>query len=444
TDQYSLAIVYQEMLTGQLPFDGISPARLATQHLKEPPNLQALPTRQQPIIARALSKDPHQRFRNCVELVEELQKATQKSSTPHEESPKSSMPPKASSGTVALPLPPTFVPQCPSQNPSIASPTAETRRESTQSLDTRLESILESVEQETQGIRPTIFVGIGGTAAHVLQRLRSRINERLGHLRDAPALKLLLIDSDVQQLNQIDRDEDVWKEIETVAVPLRKSDEYRSQHGYLKRWINRRWLFNIPRDQSTDGIRPLGRLALVTNFQRVMSAMERSIKLCTTKESADQSSQAMEVSFQSGRPRIVLVTSLSGGTGSGMMFDIAYALRGQLSKAGFETDEVDAILLHSTPRKGRDKAIANACAALKELDHFSQRGRYFPGDSYMGISAYHGNNRTFNEVEFLNLGDNLEQQPWLDASDDVAEYLFCRLLYKNRISPTLPKSEGVT
>jgi serine/threonine protein kinase len=43
TDQYSLAIVYQEMLTGQLPFDGLSPARLATQHLKEPPNIQSLP-----------------------------------------------------------------------------------------------------------------------------------------------------------------------------------------------------------------------------------------------------------------------------------------------------------------------------------------------------------------------------------------------------------------
>jgi serine/threonine protein kinase len=61
TDQYSLAIVYQEMLTGQLPFDGLSPARLATQHLLEPPNLLSLPAAQQPVFARAWALDPHPR-----------------------------------------------------------------------------------------------------------------------------------------------------------------------------------------------------------------------------------------------------------------------------------------------------------------------------------------------------------------------------------------------
>lgn len=437
TDQYSLAIVYQEMLTGQLPFDGISPARLATQHLIEPPNLQALPERQQPVIARALSKDPHQRFNNCVELVKELEKATRKTTPPVEEISESS-PPTTANKTVVLPSEKNREEAPATSSENIRS--AESKGGPQPSIDPRVNAILEDIEHETQGLRPTIFVGIGGTAAQVLQRLRSRINERLGHLRDVPAIKLLLIDSDVQQLNQINRDEDVWKEIETVAVPLRKSDEYRSQHGRLKGWINRRWLYNIPRDQSTEGIRPLGRLALVTNFQRVMSAIDRSIKHCTTKESSDQSSQTLEVPFQPGPPRIVLVTSLSGGTGSGMMFDVAYALRNQLTQAGYDKDDVDAILLHSTPRKGRDKAIANAYAALQELDHFSQRGNYFPGDSHMGISAFHGNNRTFNELEFLHLGDNLEQQQWTDASDDVAEYLFCRLIDKNRISPPVPAS----
>ena len=38
-DQYSLACVYQELLTGQRPFDGSSMSQLLMQHLKLPPNL---------------------------------------------------------------------------------------------------------------------------------------------------------------------------------------------------------------------------------------------------------------------------------------------------------------------------------------------------------------------------------------------------------------------
>ncbi len=429
SDQYSLAIVYQEMLTGQLPFDGLSPARLATQHLKEPPNLQSLPAAQQPVIARALSKDPHQRFESCVELVLELEKAIEKSAP----SPTESKDAAPSSPPKPIPMP-GF-----SEREKIPTSQKHPKPAPKPRADSSLDSLFKSIDQETQSLPPTILVGIGGTAANVLQQLRLRINERLGRLSAAPALKLLLIDSDVQQLNQINRDEDVWKEIETVASPLRKSEEYRAQDGYLKRWINRRWLYNIPRDQSTDGIRPLGRLALVSNFKRVFSSLEKALKECTSAESAQQTIEGLGVPFAPGKPRVILLTSLSGGTGSGMLFDVAYAIRGMLSQAGFRTDHVDAVLMHSTPRnKGRDKAIANAYATLQELGHYCQPGQYYPGDSRMQVEAFHGNNRTFRDLEFLHLGDNLEEQQWKDAADDVAEHLFSALLEK----PDPPKNNS--
>jgi hypothetical protein len=303
--------------------------------------------------------------------------------------------------------------------------------------------LLRGIGQQTQPLPPTIVVGIGGTAAHVMQQLRVRINERLGHLGEAPALRLLLIDSDVQQLNQINRDEDVWKEIETLAAPLRKPDDYREQDLYLKRWLNRRWLYNIPRDQSTDGIRPLGRLALVSNFKRVFASLAKSIQECSSPESAARSAESLKLPFAAGKPRIVLLSSISGGTGSGMLFDVAYAIRGRLAKAGLDGDSLEAILLHSTPRnKGRDKALANAYATLQELEHYSLRGSYFPGDSHMGIEAFHGNNRTFASVSFVHLGDNLDEPQWKDAADDVAEYVFCSFLEKHKISPAAADSSA--
>src|SRR5262249_5592107 len=61
-DQYSLAIVYQEMLTSQRPFPGTTAYQLAAQHTCAPPLLGPLPPQDRPPIARALSKVPEQRF----------------------------------------------------------------------------------------------------------------------------------------------------------------------------------------------------------------------------------------------------------------------------------------------------------------------------------------------------------------------------------------------
>jgi serine/threonine protein kinase len=66
SDQYSLAIVYQELLTGTLPFDGKNPWQLTMQHALAVPNLESLPAMDRPIIARALSKDPQERYPSCL------------------------------------------------------------------------------------------------------------------------------------------------------------------------------------------------------------------------------------------------------------------------------------------------------------------------------------------------------------------------------------------
>src|SRR5205807_4818579 len=55
SDQYSLAIVYQEMLTGERPFPGTTALQLAAQHTKCPPLLHFLDVRDRPASARALA-----------------------------------------------------------------------------------------------------------------------------------------------------------------------------------------------------------------------------------------------------------------------------------------------------------------------------------------------------------------------------------------------------
>ncbi len=75
SDQYSLAVVYQETLTGTLPFGGTSYRQLAMQHVRESPNGDQLPPSDRPIVARALSKEPRERYASCSAFVQALTEA---------------------------------------------------------------------------------------------------------------------------------------------------------------------------------------------------------------------------------------------------------------------------------------------------------------------------------------------------------------------------------
>ena len=76
SDQYSLAIVYQQLLTGTVPFWSANPYQLLMQHVAGTPDLTALPPADRPLIGRALAKSPEQRFPSCMELVRALMQVT--------------------------------------------------------------------------------------------------------------------------------------------------------------------------------------------------------------------------------------------------------------------------------------------------------------------------------------------------------------------------------
>jgi eukaryotic-like serine/threonine-protein kinase len=72
SDQYSLAIVYQELLTGRLPFSGRNSRQLLLAHTTADPDLRFLAPPDQKAVAKALSKEPTNRFTTCAEFVAEL------------------------------------------------------------------------------------------------------------------------------------------------------------------------------------------------------------------------------------------------------------------------------------------------------------------------------------------------------------------------------------
>ncbi len=72
-DQYSLAVVYQELLTGSRPFNGKNLRQLLMQHSTSEPDLSSLPEGDRVTVARALSKDPDKRFPTCMAFIQALQ-----------------------------------------------------------------------------------------------------------------------------------------------------------------------------------------------------------------------------------------------------------------------------------------------------------------------------------------------------------------------------------
>jgi serine/threonine-protein kinase len=80
SDIYALGMVAYEMLTGNLPFEGDTPAELIRGHLKQLPRPVSeaapdlgIPKAMDRIIARMLAKDREQRYADVRELRKELQ-----------------------------------------------------------------------------------------------------------------------------------------------------------------------------------------------------------------------------------------------------------------------------------------------------------------------------------------------------------------------------------
>jgi hypothetical protein len=74
SDQYSLAVTYCQLRGGRLPFPG-AVAEVVVGQLRGEPDLSMLPAAERPVVARALSLGPSERWPDCVSFVSALRRA---------------------------------------------------------------------------------------------------------------------------------------------------------------------------------------------------------------------------------------------------------------------------------------------------------------------------------------------------------------------------------
>jgi len=462
SDQYGLAIVYQEMLTGALPFPGRTPAQLAAQHVNSSPRLSALPESDRAIIGRALAKDPNQRFPNCREMIENLlagsrpvaggvplasvapiekladtaavkSQAADTSATPESDviaSPPAGEQDVTVTKTLVLdelpPATPSPATQPVAAQPVAAQPAVDESPPSEAVGKIKMLPLIE-VQPEEIGLRPTLVVGLGGTAAKTLQWLHQRLRDRFENLSAVPALQLLLVDTDAHALAQAAHGEDGMglDPQSSLAMPLRQRQDYRADSDEFLRWLSRRWLYNIPRSLQTEGLRPLGRLALVDHTEELFDRLRTAVAAMTDREALAASAEKTGLRIRNEAPRVFIVASISGGTGSGTVLDVAYAVRLVLAGLGIANGGVYGILAHSTGRRpeAKDLAVANAYACLTELNHLNRLGRN-PGSPARRTPTCGEDIGPFDDTYLIHLGDGLGEADFNAATDMLAEYLY--------------------
>ncbi|MEX2112321.1 MAG: tubulin-like doman-containing protein, partial [Pirellulales bacterium] len=460
SDQYSLAIVYQEMLTGVLPFPGKTAAQLASQHVHARPRLTPLPAEDQPIVARALSKDPAQRFTSCRELIDSLAAAQR---GPHDlgQSPdgRRHLPADSISDTTSVrsrAVETDHQWRQPSDGTHDATRSASVKtmvigeatdaapdeeRTTSVTLDASAGPLLPPAAPVATAVdlppldlvpvdatlRPTLFVAVGGTGAQTLRQLRRQLHDRLGSSASLPSMQMLAIDTDLRSLYQATQGdcETSLTDHETMALPLRSAREYTSMPSRKLQSLSRRWLYNIPRSLQTEGRRPLGRLAFVDHAEPLFARLRSALSAISSAEAMSATAQATAATFASNVPRVFVVASISGGTGGGMVVDLAYALRTMLAELGFDDDGLCGILIHGTDRNptAADLAIANAYATLSEMYHYAGP-RGYPGDDACGLPPFAPDAGVFPHAYLAHLGDNLNEQDFDRGTDALASYLY--------------------
>ncbi len=393
SDQYSLAIVYMELVTGQRPYRGKNIRQLALQHMNSEPDLEPLPADDRPAVARALSKDPDQRFPNCLSFIRAL----------------AGLPAMPNHGTVSLwsmslsemQLPPATVSELvvPLQNPPApgAAPehpgTAVLPQQGTtdpaQLLDaTNIVALEHAAEQDAAPrshdtsrsildgvLRPSLVIGIGSFGRRALLEMRCRLLDRIGELSHAPIFRFLYVDSDPEAPRKaMNVSPDIaLTEDQLFPLPLQPVSAYRRKHlDMLNEWLPTQKLYSIPRSLQPNESRALGRLAFCDHYLRFISRVRRELRISSHPEAISYSASQTGIPVRSNHPRIYLFADATSGSGGALM-DFGVALRDLLNQERYQKAEIYVFLFCGSPN---DPATpkheqANLVATLTELNHYA-------------------------------------------------------------------------
>ena len=241
-------------------------------------------------------------------------------------------------------------------------------------------------------IRPTLFVGLGTTGTEILKKLRELMSEEYGYA-GLPLFRYIAIETDgsvdVQNTNQMKDYERInlisatVKAVSPIRRKLTPGEPLYSQH--LEDWLDPE-LLKIEAGGFTAGasnIRMAGRLCLWENWSKMRGILTKAlgaiIAPATTRDTVSiltqRNKNADHLLNESDSIKIYIVGSLCGGSCSGMLIDVAYFLKYQLSAYGDKAKVYGIFTTFDENHAANPDAMysirsANCYASLLELNYY--------------------------------------------------------------------------
>ncbi len=392
SDQYSLAIVYQELLTGHRPFVAKNIRQMAQMHMQAEPDLRSLPECERPVLARALAKDPAKRYAKCIDFMKALHKARSSAKIveirPLAASSGLGKKPKTLADTMedilledSQPAPPAA--ELHAKLASVAVVDADDDKQ-----DVEVSDLGVTVAQpDTGSLRPTLVIGVGTFGRKAIMELRCRFLDRFGDLGKLPLLHFLYLDTDHEagQIACSGTPQVALSRNDCYHLPLQPVVNYRRRSlDQLAEWLPRDKLYAMPRSLQTQGSRALGRLAFADNQQRLVARLRREIQEISHPDMMYKSVENTGLALINNTPRVYVIAAAGGGS-SGMLPDLGYAVRRLLLNLRHPEAKVVSLLMcgaahdPATPKH----ELSNFYATLTELNHFS--------DPSISFAAEYGN-----------------------------------------------------
>jgi hypothetical protein len=245
-------------------------------------------------------------------------------------------------------------------------------------------------QQQIIPVRPTVFVGLGGTGKEILLRLRLKFFERYG-VFSYPCMSYLWIDTDMQNVN-VDRKEmdpilqrALFDQSEQVDIQVMDPGDFLNNPGnfsWITRWMPAAVIQSGLRIQDGAGqVRSKGRFAFYWQFKEVkkklleaVTAVRKPQARSDTAHFSNEHGLNLYFGDEQWGPRVnfFLVSSLAGGTGSGTFLDAAFLIRKLATEQNFRPDITGLLFLSSLfANDPGDRRFANSYAALKELEYYN-------------------------------------------------------------------------
>lgn len=273
------------------------------------------------------------------------------------------------------------------------------------------------------GMTPTVVIGVGGTGKEILIKIRRMIVESYGSLDALPIVSFLHIDTEqnakvsepqtvLKQNISLRPSEQVWAKVENAKAMLNQLSSY----DYLAEWFPSQLRGTDSILAGAGQIRSLGKFAFSVNYQTIKNSFNNALGRIVGHEKFLLDKLGLQLDKG---VNIFIVCSLSGGTGSGMVLDLAYNLRDWVPPSAMPQTSAYLVLPGAFSGLG-DRVIANAYAALMELNHYSRNDTRF-------------------ECQYSsNASDRITSQ----SSQDVP-FNFCYLVGNSNDKVTLPSLNSV-